>query len=167
MAATPPEYIGFLYPRRENMAKFKALDRVERIEWDFTGVPALGAQDDDRVSETVQGDHVTGVLPEPDPDTAARFAEAYATLVEDALRARQATVDRYLAAGTDEKPDPAEVGAEVLSTAEAYVASYEQAVAALRIVGVPEDLLVQLPPRYVAAFLSYVEGALTGEGDAA
>jgi hypothetical protein len=149
------------------MAKFVGLERVERIEWDFTGVPALGADVDDRVGETVQGEHVKGTLPEPDPDTVARFAQAYADLVEEALRARQATVDRYLAAGTDEDVDPKAVGAEVMSTADAYVASYEGAVAALRIVGVPEALLVQLPPRHVAAFLTYVEGELTGEGDAA
>lgn len=150
------------------MAKFVARERVERIEWDFEGVPHVGTQDDDRVPDTVQGPHVKGVLPEPDPDTMARFAQAYADLVEQALRARQATVDRFLAAAGDgDDVDPAEIAAEVLSTAEAFIASYEAAVAALRIVGMPDELLAQLPPRHVAAYLSFVEGELTGEGAAA
>lgn len=149
------------------MSKFVAAKAVERIEWDFTGVPHVGAQDDDRVPKTVQGDHVKGTLPEPDPDTAGRFAEAHEELIADALRSHQATVQRFMDAQGAEIVDPAEVGAEVLSSSAAYLAQYEKGVAALKILGVPGGLLEQLPPRYVAAFLTYVAGELAGEGDAA
>lgn len=148
------------------MAKFVAAKRVERIEWDFTGVPHIGAQDDDRVSATVQGEHVTGTLPEPSPDTAARFADAHEALIADALKSRQATVDRFMSV-QHEDPDADQIAADVLSTKDAYLAQYEQAVAALRILDVPAELIEQLPPRYVAAFLTYVAGELQGEGDAA
>jgi hypothetical protein len=149
------------------MAKFVASKVVERIEWDFTGVPHVGAKDDDRVPKTVSGDHVKGTLPEPDPDTAALFVEAHETLIADALKARQATVERFVAAQGDADVDPAEMAAEVLSTKDAFVSQYEQAVDALKIIGVPGELLEQLPPRFVAAFLSYVAGELQGEGVAA
>lgn len=148
------------------MAKFVASKAVERIEWDFTGVPHVGTQDDDRVPKTVEGEHVKGVLPEPTPDTAARFAEAHDGIIESALRLRQATIDRYVRA-SESDTDPSEVSAEVLSTSTAYVEQHDAAVAALKILDVPGELLEQLPPRYLSAFLNYVAGQLMGEGDAA
>jgi hypothetical protein len=156
-----------LYPKESIMAKFVGLERVERIEWDFEGVPHVGAQDDDRVPATVQGEHVKGVLPEPDPDTAARFVEAHEDLIAEALKARQATIDRFISAAGEEDVDPAEVSAEVLGTADAYRAQCDKALEALRIVGVPSELLDQLPPRYLSAFLAYVAGELQGEDVAA
>ena len=148
------------------MAKFVAAEKVERIEWDFTGVPHVGADVDDREPKTVTGDHVKGVLPEPDPDTAARFSEAHEALIIESLRGKHASIERFVDAQGDPK-DPDEVGAEVLSASAAYHAAYDKALEALRIVGVPNDLLEQLPPRYASAFLVYVAGELQGEGDAA
>lgn len=156
------------------MAKFVAAEIVERIEWDFTGVPHVGAQDDDREPKTVSGPHVTGVLVEPSPDTVARFMDAHEQIAATALKAKDSAVARLSIASAggridedDERDAVIQRAADAITSGVAYEELHQQAIAALRIVDVPAELLEQLPPRHIAAFLSYVAGELQGEGGAA
>lgn len=145
------------------MGTFVASDVISRIEWDFSDTEKQGFE--------VVGEHAKGVLPEPSPERAAAFLEAYERFIEENTRAaresyfRERELDRRAAGHVDDETD-GDVP-DVISAADLYALACVIGREALIGVGVPEDLVEQLPPRFVLAFLRHINKELSGEGDAA
>ena len=137
------------------MSKFNAA-KVQRIEWDFTGTPHRLAGTDENAPREVEGEHVVGVLPEPTPQQVADFLQGYAEIVDaGAQLLRDAAGDGDK--DTLEKLDPSGF----------YLQQFDRSVETLASIGVPRELLEQLPPRLMREFLHHVSEDLQGEGGAA
>jgi hypothetical protein len=149
------------------MSTFVSAEIVQRIHWDFTNTPSVER------GELVEHEQLVGTLVEPDFEQAGAFLDAYEKFLEENISAARAAYARerildQRAAGIDfdDEPDSASLP-EIAASSELYVTSCEIGREALVGVGVPEDLVAQLPPRVLLAFLRHVNKELSGEGDAA
>lgn len=135
------------------MATFTASDRVERIGWDFDGVPHASGEG------MVTGEHVKGVLPEPDEHKVEVFNAAALAIATTAIERQRRVLDAIDSAATsDEESDGVD---------DVYARQTILARAALIEIGMPKSVIEQLPPRYLAAFFDWMRDQLSGEDDAA